>query len=71
MDAHHAHYVYRRNIIAHNITAGRVTVDEDCEREGQPALGWGSKYYVENHPRLLDNPGEWWYDRQTKHLYLW
>jgi len=71
MDAHHAHYVYRRNIIAHNITAGLVTVDEDCEREGQPALGWGSKYYVENHPRLLDNPGEWWYDRQTKRLYLW
>ena len=71
MDAHHAHYVYRRNIIAHNPAAGRITVDENCEREGEPALGWGSKYYVENNPALLDNPGEWWFDRQTNRLYLW
>ena len=71
MDAHHAHYIYRRNIISHNTGAGLITVDENCEREGEPALGWGSKYYVENHPALLDNPGEWWFDRQTKRLYLW
>ncbi|MDM8530385.1 hypothetical protein QUF63_04385 [Anaerolineales bacterium HSG25] len=34
-------------------------------------LGWGSKYYVEGKPQLLDTPGEWWYDATTKRLYLW
>lgn len=71
MDARHAHYAYRRTIVQHDTAAGRITVDSECNNDGTPGLGWGSKYYVENHPALLDHPGEWWYDRATGRLYLW
>ena len=71
MDAQHALYVYRRTIIDHDVATGRITVNEDCDNDGGPGLGWGSKYYVENHPGLLDQPGEWWFDEKTSRLYLW
>lgn len=74
IDTLQGHYVYRRTITAHDVANGRVTVDRPCEHDtgsGNPGLGWGSKYYVENKPRLLDSPGEWWYDSSTKRLYLW
>lgn len=74
VDTVQGHYVYRRTITGHNVSAGRVTVDRLCEHDygtGNPGLGWGSKYYVENHPALLDNPGEWWYDAGSGRLYLW
>jgi hypothetical protein len=67
MDTSQGHYVYRRTIVAHDVAAGRVTVDKACAAR----LGWGSKYYVENNPILLDTPGEWWYDEGSGHLYLW
>lgn len=66
------HYMCRRTITAHDVVAGRVTVDHACyESDGDPGLGWGSQYFVENHPRLLDSPGEWWFDRSTHRLYVW
>jgi hypothetical protein len=71
MDAATGHYVYRRAITAHDVANGRISVDEACEQEGNPGLGWGSKYFVEGKPGLLDTPGEWWYDATTKRLYLW
>jgi hypothetical protein len=71
MDSYHAHYVYHQTIIAHDVAAGRVTVDEDCDNDGAPGLGWGSKYYIENHPALLDQPGEWWFDENSNRFYLW
>lgn len=74
IDTYQGHYVYRRTITAHDVGAGRITVDKVCEHDGgsgNPGLGWGSKYYVENKPYLLDTPGEWWYDPATKRLYLW
>ena len=74
IDTYQGHYVYRRTITAHDVAAGRITVDRACEHDGgsgNPGLGWGSKYYVENKPYLLDTPGEWWYDPATKRLYLW
>lgn len=74
IDTLQGHYVYRRTITAHDVANGRITVDRVCEHDGgtgNPGLGWGSKYYVENRPRLLDTPGEWWYDATTKRLYLW
>jgi hypothetical protein len=74
IDTLQGHYVYRRTITAHNVGAGRITVDRICEHDGgtgNPGLGWGSKYYVENKPALLDTPGEWWYDAATQRLYLW
>jgi hypothetical protein len=71
LDAHHAHYAYHATIASHSVDAGRVIVDEECDNDGKPGLGWGSKYYVENHPALIDRPGEWWFDVSTGLLYLW
>jgi hypothetical protein len=74
IDTVQGHYVYRRTITAHNVPNGRVTVDRICEHDSgsnNPGLGWGSKYYVEGVPYLLDNPGEWWYDETSGRLYLW
>jgi hypothetical protein len=74
IDTLQGHYVYRRTITGHDVGAGRVTVDRICEHDGgsgNPGLGWGSKYYVEGLPSLLDTPGEWWYDEASGRLYLW
>jgi hypothetical protein len=74
IDAFQGHYTYRRTITAHDQANGKITVDKICEHDGgtgNPGLGWGAKYYVEGKPRLLDTPGEWWYDATTKRLYLW
>lgn len=71
MDAHHAHYIYRRTIVSSHPKTGQVTVDSDCNNDDEPGLGWGSKYYIENHPALLDQPGEWWFNKETGELYLW
>ncbi len=74
LDSVSGHYTYRREIIAHDGITGNITVDDPCEFDsgtGNPGLGWGSKYYVENLPALIDTPGEWWYDVNTARLYLW
>ncbi len=74
LDAKWGHYVYRRQIAGHDVAAGRITVGSECLQDGgweDPGLGWGTKYYVEDHPALLDSPGEWWYDQTTGRLYLW
>ncbi|MFW6115470.1 MAG: right-handed parallel beta-helix repeat-containing protein [Chloroflexota bacterium] len=74
LDAKVGHYVYRRHILDHEVAAGRITVDSGCLQDGgtsDPGLGWGSKYYLEDHPALLDSPGEWWYDPVQRRLYLW
>ncbi|MDY7075399.1 MAG: right-handed parallel beta-helix repeat-containing protein [Chloroflexota bacterium] len=74
IDTMQGHYVYRRTVAAHDVGNGRLTVDEICEHDGgsgNPGLGWGSKYYVEGKPYLLDTPGEWWYDETSGRLYLW
>jgi hypothetical protein len=74
IDTLQGHYVYRRTITSHDVGAGRVTVDRICEHDSgsnNPGLGWGSKYYVEGKPNLLDTPGEWWYDEGSGLFYLW
>ncbi len=74
IDTFQGHYVYRRIITSHDVSAGRITVDRKCEHDdgsGNPGLGWGTKYYVEGKPSLLDTPGEWWYDATSGLLYLW
>ncbi|MGD9048586.1 MAG: hypothetical protein PVF77_11075, partial [Anaerolineae bacterium] len=67
LDTVQGHWVCWRKIVAHDVPAGRVTVDSPCGG----GLGWGSKYYVEGLPQLLDRPGEWWYDQDTGRIYLW
>lgn len=74
LDTVEGHYVYRRTIVAHDIPAGRITVDRQCEFDTgsqKGGLGWGTRYYVEGKAALLDTPGEWWYDTLNKKLYLW
>lgn len=74
IDTKQGHYVYRRTVVGHDVAAGRITVDRICEHDGgsgDPGLGWGSKYYIEGLPYLLDTPGEWWYDAGSGRLYLW
>jgi hypothetical protein len=66
-------YLFRRSIIAHDVSSGKITVDRPAERASTAnyaGLGWGSKFYVENHPALLDSPGEYWFDPETQRLYL-
>ncbi len=70
IDGRIGHYAYRRTITAHDRTAGRITVSPAAGREG-PDLTWGTKYYVEGKPGLLDTAGEWWYDTTSRRLYLW
>jgi hypothetical protein len=73
LDAKWGHYFYNRQIVSHAVEEGRITVDGQCLQDGgvsDPGLGWGTKYYVEDHPGLLDSPGEWWYDEATGRLYL-
>lgn len=71
LDNRSGHYLYRRTITAHDTSAGRITISPAAQAESNFRLGWGTKYYVENSPKLLDRPGEWWYDKTTKRLYLW
>jgi hypothetical protein len=74
LDNVEGHYLYHRTIVAHDVATGKITVDRPCEFDagsGDPGLGWGSKYYIENHPALLDTPGEWWYDVTSARLYIW
>jgi hypothetical protein len=73
MDTLQGDYVYQRTIVAHDSNAGQITVDRDATRNSAnnaEGLGWGTKYYVENHPALLDSPGEYWFDVTTGYLYL-
>lgn len=76
IDAAQGNYLYHRHIMQHEITQGKIIVDQPVEyptfgKIDNPGLGWGSKYYVENHPALLDMPGEYWFDSQTQRLYFW
>ncbi|MBW2459377.1 MAG: hypothetical protein JRI68_33095, partial [Deltaproteobacteria bacterium] len=71
LDAVQGHSMFRREIAQHDALAGTITVDEETMLLWYNALGWGSKYYVENRPSLLDQPGEWWFDEATGQLYLW
>jgi len=79
-DTNSGHYMYYRVIDAHEVTAGKITLvtpgdgETTCTFPGQTpddGLGWGSKYFVEGLPQLLDNAGEWWYDGKTQRLYMW
>ncbi|MFP4345221.1 MAG: hypothetical protein ACLFU8_11055 [Anaerolineales bacterium] len=74
LDSKWGHYLYRRTVVEHDPGSGQLVVDTQCLQDGgtsDPGLGWGTKYYLENHPALLDSPGEWWYDETAKRLYLW
>jgi len=71
-DNSQGYFIYRRPIVNHEVSEGRITISPkaDYKTLNTPGLGWGSKYYVENHPALLDSDGEYWFDSTTKRLYI-
>jgi len=71
VDTFQGHNFFKRKIVHHDVENGQVTLDRPCVIHGRETLGWGSKYYVENYPSLLDLPGEWWFDVDTQLFYLW
>lgn len=73
LDSFQGHYIFHRPILAHDVAAGKITVARKAfhDNEAFPGLGWGSRYYVENHPALLDSPQEYWFDINTGRLYVW
>jgi hypothetical protein len=70
LDAVQGDHIFRRKIITHDKNLALITLDEPAYRRSinNPGLGWGSRYYVENHPELLDNYGEYWW--QDNWLYV-
>ncbi len=73
VDAVQGDHVYRRKIVEHESYLGRVTLTGQAYRrtKNNPGLGWGSRYYIENHPALMDAKGEYWLDTTTQILYLY
>lgn len=71
LDTVQGHDQYRRLVVQHDIPNGQIKLDQPSLRNGAPGLGWGTKYYVENLPSFLDEPGEWWFDQASGMLYLW
>jgi len=71
-DNSQGYFIYRRPIVNHEVNEGRITISPkaDYKTLNTPGLGWGSKYYVENHPAFLDSDGEYWFDKTTKRLYI-
>ena len=71
-DNSQGYFIYRRAIVNHEVSEGRVTISPQADYKtlNAPGLGWGSKYYVENHPALLDSDGEYWFDKTTRRLYI-
>lgn len=67
-------YIYTRTITDHNPRTASFTVDMPIGAETygiqESGLSAYSKYFIENTPGLLDEPGEWYYDPSTKKLYL-
>lgn len=73
LDCVQGNTVYRAKVVGHDTAAGRITVGSSLTHPGSAtgAIGWGTKYYVVAHPRLLDSPGEWWFDASASRLYLY
>ncbi|KAJ5070803.1 pectate lyase (eurofung) [Anaeramoeba ignava] len=72
IDGYQGHYYYKRNIVSHNTGTSTIQVDEDCSHDGNPGIGRFTKYYVEGKQCLLDEPGEWWFDKNgTQRIYVW
>ncbi len=71
MGTSQGHNTFKREIVAHDRSEGKIEVDEPCVVNWHVGLGWGSKYFVENLPSLLDNPGEWWFDEASQKIYFW
>jgi len=68
-------YMYVLPVKAHNRTSGSIetgapigAVTYGMQENG---ISQFTKYYVDNAIGLLDAPGEWFYDKKTKTLYLW
>lgn len=71
-DGNSGHYIFKRKIVEHDRTLGKIKVDSACKFDGYaPALRVFSKYYVEDKLELLDAPGEFYYDTVYRRLYIY
>lgn len=52
-------------------TAPSFTFDGNWNQDWAHAVQAGTKYFLEGSLALLDSPGEWFLDPQTKTVYLW
>lgn len=59
------------NVTAHDAIAHTLTTSEPlhCASDGNSCVAWG--YMLLDHRGLLDAPGEWFYDDQSRRLYYW
>ena len=67
--------LYSRNIDRYDNLPGELIFNSpvgfsvfDSQETG---IGQYTKYFVEGKPELLDAPGEWFYDNQSKKMYVW
>ena len=60
---------YATPIAAYAPATGAVDL-ESVWYGGGPGLRAGERFLVEDHPRLLDRDGEWWFDTADGRLYL-
>lgn len=61
-------------ITAHDASeSGKITFDKNLVyyNGSSSAVGPYTKYYIEGASELLDTPGEWYYDKNAKKIYVW
>lgn len=56
-----------RTVVAHDAISRAITLDR--ESSNNLCQDWG--YYVDDKLWMLDSPGEWYYDKAERLLYLW
>jgi outer membrane biosynthesis protein TonB len=68
-----AHDSFSALITDHDASeSGKVTLDKNLTYyNGTAAVGPYTKYFIEGSSELLDTPGEWYYDKTAKKLYVW
>ncbi len=68
-------FFYKQKVKDHDNINGTVRFDTPVGNTvfglQETGIGPFSKYYLEGLPQLLDSPGEWFYDKNKKLLYLW
>lgn len=71
-DGYSGHDMGTAIITDHNPAQASIAFDRRLSYfTGAPLVTNLTKYMVEGKPQLLDQPGEWYYDKDSKFLYVW
>jgi len=66
-----AHWVtWTRPVKQYDPTAHSFGIDANWGQDWAHAVQQGTRYFLENHPALLDAPGEWYLDSGAQTVYL-